>query len=253
MDAAYLSLTDIDLSQCRFVGTVHLDQLRIKGYCNLADSPSGWRWARRRTLIEEHHWRHHRGTLAWTDAPDGQPVQAPAALTALYRELRKALEDGKDEPGAADFYYGEMEMRRHDSSTPHSEQWLLAMYWLLSGYGLRAARALGWLLAAMTVTVLLLMVWGIPQVGAHQELRQERVHGRTVTVIDTLGPVDPHGDRFTGERFNKALNVTINSVVFRSSGQDLTTAGGYLEMASRFTEPILLGLAALAIRGRVKR
>ncbi|MFF9870120.1 hypothetical protein ACF1G0_32865 [Streptomyces sp. NPDC013953] len=61
------------------------------------------------------------------------------------------------------------------------------------------------------------------------------------------------GNRFTGERFEKALNVTLNSVVFRSSGQDLTTAGTYIEMTSRLTEPVLLGLAVLAVRNRVKR
>jgi hypothetical protein len=42
-------------------------------------------------------------------------------------------------------------------------------------------------------------------------------------------------------------------VVFRSAGQDLTTAGTYIEMGSRITEPVLLGLAVLAIRNRVKR
>ncbi|GAA0990895.1 hypothetical protein GCM10009576_067160 [Streptomyces rhizosphaericus] len=51
----------------------------------------------------------------------------------------------------------------------------------------------------------------------------------------------------------QSLRVVVNSVVFRSSGQDLTTTGTYTEMASRPTEPVLLGLAALAIRGRVKR
>ncbi|PAZ10470.1 hypothetical protein CLM62_40605 [Streptomyces sp. SA15] len=40
---------------------------------------------------------------------------------------------------------------------------------------------------------------------------------------------------------------------FRSSGQNLTTAGTYIEMASRVTEPVLLGLAVLAVRNRVKR
>jgi hypothetical protein len=45
----------------------------------------------------------------------------------------------------------------------------------------------------------------------------------------------------------------VNSVVFRSSGQDLTTAGTYTEMASRFAEPVLLALAPLAIRNRVRR
>ena len=38
----------------------------------------------------------------------------PGAIAGLYRALRKGREDLKDEPGAADFYYGEMEMRRHD-------------------------------------------------------------------------------------------------------------------------------------------
>jgi hypothetical protein len=42
-------------------------------------------------------------------------------------------------------------------------------------------------------------------------------------------------------------------VAFRSSGQKLTTPGTYIEMTSRFLEPALLGLAALAVRGRVKR
>lgn len=78
--------------------------------------------------------------------------------------------------------------------------------------------------------------------------------GGTVTFeIDKADPQNPAGERFTGGRFEKALNVTLNSVVFRSSGQDLTTAGTYIEMASRLTEPILLGLAVLAVRSRVKR
>ncbi|MFB7598955.1 hypothetical protein ACFC02_30500, partial [Streptomyces sp. NPDC056160] len=51
----------------------------------------------------------------------------------------------------------------------------------------------------------------------------------------------------------RALNVTLNSVVFRSSGQELTTSGTYIEMTSRLLEPTLLALAALAVRGRIKR
>jgi hypothetical protein len=42
--------------------------------------------------------------------------------------------------------------------------------------------------------------------------------------------------------------VTLYSVVFRFSGQDLTTTGTYIETTSRLTEPDLLGLAVLAIR-----
>ncbi|GAA4977205.1 hypothetical protein [Streptomyces hyderabadensis] len=64
--------------------------------------------------------------------------------------MRKAFEDGKNEPGAADFYYGECEMRRHDlTGTTKGERVLLRGYWLLSGYGLRASCAFTWLLTAM--------------------------------------------------------------------------------------------------------
>ncbi|MFI1386339.1 hypothetical protein [Embleya sp. NPDC020886] len=63
----------------------------------------------------------------------------------------------------------------------------------------------------------------------------------------------PLHDRFTAKRAEKATRVVVNSVVFRSSGQNLTKRGAYIEMVSRFLEPVLLALAILAIRGRVKR
>jgi len=57
----------------------------------------------------------------------------------------------------------------------------------------------------------------------------------------------------TSNRFEKTLRMVINSVVLRSSGQDLTTAGTCTEMVSQLVEPVLLGPAVLAIRNRVKR
>ncbi|WSY72033.1 pentapeptide repeat-containing protein [Streptomyces sp. NBC_00885] len=267
VDAAHLVLTDIDLTDCRFAGTVHLDQLRLEGRYTLAAAPSGlrrrgmrpMRWTPRRTLAEEHHWRAGRGTATsgWKPAPEGEEVLEPAALAPVYRQLRKAFEDGKHEPGAADFYYGEMEMRRHADDIPWAERSLLTAYWALSGYGLRASRALGWLLAAMTATVLAMMLWGLPQ-GDPKPTSTGTLTGRSITTTtETPDPVNPDGPfrerLLSTERFEKSLRVVINSVVFRSSGQDLTTTGTYTEMATRLTEPVLLGLAVLAIRGRVKR
>jgi hypothetical protein len=49
--------------------------------------------------------------------------------------------------------------------------------------------------------------------------------GHVAFTIDKADPRKPIGDRLTGKRFEKGLNVTLNSVIFRSSGQDLTTAG----------------------------
>ncbi|MFF4082728.1 pentapeptide repeat-containing protein [Streptomyces sp. NPDC001777] len=65
IDAAHLVLTDTDLSGCVFTGAFHLDQLRLAGRTQFASVPTGiirhgllpMRFTRRRTLVEEHHWR----------------------------------------------------------------------------------------------------------------------------------------------------------------------------------------------------
>src|SRR6266511_2554607 len=147
VDAPQLVLTDVDLSQCYFEGAHHLDQLRLEGRCRFAGTPVGWRlwgwpplwhWTRRQTIAEEHPWRaSDRGRpVAWP-APSPplatRPKLDPEHLAARYRQLRKAQEDAKNEPGAADFYYGEMEMRRRDAASATGERTVLALYWLLSG------------------------------------------------------------------------------------------------------------------------
>jgi hypothetical protein len=265
VDTAHLVLTDIDLSQCRFAGALHLDQVRLEGRCTFASTPAGlrWhcqlpvRWSPRRTLAEECQWRYASGARGWT-APEGPgPVPGPAVLGPVYRQLRKSFEDGKNTPDAADFYYGEMEMRRHDRERPQAERLLIRLYWAGSGYGLRASRALGWLLLAMVITVISLTLWGIPAAPASARSAAHLATGTTAPLAApspvVVGPSESLSERLTGKRGEKSLQVTLNSVIFRSAGQDLTTAGTYIEMASRLAEPVLLGLAVLAVRGRVKR
>jgi hypothetical protein len=93
-------------------------------------------------------------------------VRQPTRLAALYRDMRKGREDAKDEPGAADFYYGECEMRRHDPNTPRAERLVLWMYWLLSGYGLRAWRALVSFAVVVILAGIVLAFWGFPNAPA---------------------------------------------------------------------------------------
>ncbi|MFD0886110.1 hypothetical protein ACFQ08_16305, partial [Streptosporangium algeriense] len=61
-----------------------------------------------------------------------------------------------DKATAADFAFGAMEMRRATSRS--SGRWLLSLHWIISGYGLRTGRIVGWfaLLAAITVGSLLM-------------------------------------------------------------------------------------------------
>ncbi|WP_367318234.1 pentapeptide repeat-containing protein [Streptomyces sp. HUAS ZL42] len=279
VDAAHLVLTDIDLADCLFSGAFHLDQLRLEGRTTFAPTPIGWQrrgfrlvhFTRRRTLAEEHHWRAHIAdqplpaegaapeARLWRPGPhhtDPARTPGPEDVAALYRQLRKAFEDGKNEPGAADFYYGECEMRRYDTTgTTEGERRLLWGYWLLSGYGLRASRAFTWLLAAMSLTVLLLMAFGLPardpEPATTGTLSGSKISLNTSTPDPTLH--SGWSQRWSWARTEKATRVAVNSVVFRSSGQNLTTVGTYIEMTSRLLEPILLALGVLAIRGRIKR
>ncbi|MFC9625842.1 pentapeptide repeat-containing protein [Streptomyces sp. NPDC056930] len=273
VDAAHLVLTDTDLTNCVFTGTFHLDQLRLEGDTLFAEPPTGRRLrrgiparlTRRRTIAEEHRWRalapgNPPSPHGWTQGPSHpNPALTPGPedVGPIYRALRKASEDAKNEPDAADFYYGELEMRRHDRKRPAGERALITTYWLLSGYGLRASRALGWLLLAMAATITAMMLWGLPThdpephiVGVQPQPGQQV---NLVTTNPDPSLTGPLADRFTTKRAEKATRVVLNSVVFRSSDQNLTRRGTYIEMTSRFFEPVLLALAVLAIRGRVKR
>ncbi|MYV40985.1 pentapeptide repeat-containing protein [Streptomyces sp. SID1328] len=271
VDAAHVMLSDIDLSGCRFIGALHLDQLRLDGNCRFAMAPRGIHWRRwlpvrstpRRTLAEEHHWRFADGATAWTpsradqtrwevfapldeifaqigdelraeQAPRVAEVRDPVAIGAVYQRLRKSFEDSGNAPDAADFYYGEMEMRRHDRGRPPGERWLLRAYWALSGYGLRASRAIGSLLAAMAVLMLAMAVWGLPSPDP-KTTSEGTLTGQTFKMVTTTpDPQSPRGpvtERLTAERLEKAAEVVADAAIFQSSGQDLTNVGTYLVRA----------------------
>lgn len=263
LDASSVTLTDVDLSQCRFAGLRRADQIVLDGRCVFADGPGGRRWV----LAEEHHWRATRAqttpraaeggnralqTAGWRRLP-GERVEVvgPARLEVLYRQLRKALEDAKNEPGAADFYYGEMQMRR-EATTRRTERWLLVLYWAISGYGLRARRALAWLALLTALSIGGLTWFGFPQTGTDQKASGTVATpaGRqpiTLTVRQS-DPIKP-----LAGRIEKATEVTLNAVIFRNPDADLTTPGRYLNITTRILGPILLGLTILAIRNQVKR
>lgn len=237
-DVANLTVAGVDLSSCRFAGAHHLDQLRLEGPQLFAESPRQWkgvRWSRRQIIAEEHAWRRTtynagnddaRKARGWypskcQSAEDGDPPHRTAVqIAGIYRDLRKGREDAKDAPGAADFYYGETEMRRKSASSSSAERTILFLYWLLSGYALRASRAFIALAVVGVVSVVLL----------------------TTGLIDDL-------------TVSEAFWVSLESVVLRAptDTDDLTDQARNLTTVLRIAGPVLLALAVLSIRGRVKR
>jgi hypothetical protein len=246
-DVATLVVTDVSLAPCHFAGAHHLDQLRLEGAIGFALPPRGlhaglawppvWWWTRRQTLAEEHTWRASctKKAAGWGDAetrPRDRPgdvtaeppqVIRPERLAGLYRALRQAQESRKNEPGAADFYYGEMEMRRLASSTPWAERVILFAYWLVAGYGLRGLRAL---------TALGMVVVGL------------------AGLFHAVGFVPAH----PGPSWWDSLLYTAGSTVSISDDAlKLTAWGKLLRILLRLVGPLLLGLALLSVRNRVKR
>jgi uncharacterized protein YjbI with pentapeptide repeats len=235
-DVGKLTFARVDLRACRFAGSVNLDTLRLEAEAEFGEPPSGRRWARRGVIAEEHEWRKEKYGQEAGWYPEACQPRTDAARLALdlprpeldagpvapiYRSLRKGREDTKDEPGAADFYYGEMEMRRFDKTKPQAERLILSLYWLVSGYGLRASRALLSLLVTILVFAALLYAWGFP----------------------------------SQRSFLDAVTFSAESTtsLFRAPDRPLTLAGEWLQIGLRLLGPLFFGLALLSLRGRVKR
>jgi uncharacterized protein YjbI with pentapeptide repeats len=237
-NVAGLGLANIDLTGCRFSGAHNLDRLRLEVDAVFKPSPTRVGWEQRQVVAEECTWRagqprSGRWADPWWPGDLEKPMGlAPGAIADLYRALRKSREDARDEPGAADFYYGEMEMRRHahgradegdSSSRGRVDRGVLSTYWLVSGYGLRAWRALAWL-AGLTVAFALAFY-----------------------LVGFTRPPQP-ATYWTSllYAFRSTISLTDDMVT-------LTAWGQLLQALLRLTGPVLLGLALLALRNRVKR
>jgi hypothetical protein len=60
-------------------------------------------------------WPRVRRSLPSPWRPEESDSLEAQQIAGIYRELRSGREDRKDEPGANDFHYGKMEMRRHSA------------------------------------------------------------------------------------------------------------------------------------------
>lgn len=243
---AGLSLSGVNLENCRFFRAHGLETLSIGPNCRWRRTPDRHRCIDREMLAEEYYWRCKRDSrryprLArafkganWEERASEASVRQegeqldPEQLAGLYRALRKAREDSKDHAGAGDLYYGEMEMRRR-ISTPDSrsqprawaEKGVIAGYWLLAGYGLRASRSLVALAAMITLAALALHERGF-------ESSRSFLHSALFAVQSSLTLVHPPQAK-------------------------LSHSGQLVELAVRVAGPALVGLTVFSLRSRIKR
>jgi hypothetical protein len=257
---ADLVLSGVTLERCGFVGSHGLDRLRIEATCTLQSAP---RWRSRRLVFAEEVALRQTGrrpgwwgwlllARPWPDIDGASPPTA-AEVAGLYRGLRKGLEDAKNEPAAADFYYGEMEMRRQASRGV--ERGLLALYWAVSGYGLRAWRAFAALLVVLAVSAALFTQPGFARIPQPPE-RIARIDLSTGNVSYAPPPTGRRAG--AGADVRRAVEFTAREslTITRGTGAPLletTGRGTAVDLTLRLLAPLLLGLALLAVRGRTKR
>jgi uncharacterized protein YjbI with pentapeptide repeats len=255
---ARLSLSDLDLRACRFFGAHGLESLIVESSCEWPRTPPGLR-IDREIIAEEHHWRRERrsrfpkwplGRRQWAahatdpcDWPDsrsrGEPLD-PQDLATLYRALRKAREDNKDQAGAGDLYYGEMEMRRvtpipsgRGKMRALCDRAIIISYWLLSGYGLKASRAFFAWLCVIVAAGFGLYHWGIVAKPSHPR----------------AAPIDVSQAML----FSLENTSSLIRLAHLPGAYELRLSGQIIQVVIRLAGPLLIGLWLLALRARVKR
>jgi cytoskeletal protein CcmA (bactofilin family) len=153
--------------------------------------------------------------------PDGA---SDGEMASIYRQLRVNLEGKGNRPASAFFYRGEMDSRRRAARqrggwTGWTEWGWLSLYRLVAGYGLRVGPPLLWFAALV----------GIGGVAFH--------------LMDL------------GQSWPSTFVFTVHSMLslFRPPEVEGDWAIGLLQVGLRIVGPILLGLAAFAVRDKVAR
>jgi hypothetical protein len=213
----------VTMKECRLRNVIGLEHLQI-----VAGDPGWPRWRRRRILPDE---------AAVRSGEAGGP--SATEVEGAYRQLRAALEASKAAPAAADFYYGEMEMRRLAAPRPSFDRALLLAYKVTSGYGLHAWRAI------LSYTAVILAVAGALYLDTETFVNDEAAAaGRT-----------PAGGGLSFDSYGDVVAlVARSSVSFLSpTTSGLTAWGTALLILVRFAAPVFLALTVLAVRARVQR
>jgi uncharacterized protein YjbI with pentapeptide repeats len=240
-DVANVVMANVDVRPCLFAEAHNLDRLRFERVTQFTAMPNGiktgsswpfvWRWTDRRAIAEELQWRRENEPqwrwAGWDaegalDGPLDENPLDPLDIARIYRALRKGREDNKDEAGASDLYYGEMEMRRK-AKPPPTERAILFLFWLFSGYALRAGRALASLAVLCAAFALLFHSFGFKH----------------------------------PESFPRALLYSFETATRLAGGSvtnmPLSGAGDVGQLVLIILGPLLLGLALVSLRGRVRR
>ena len=239
-DAGSMTFAHVDLTWCVFYGAHGLSNAVLEmPSVRFAQSPP--RSTVRRCIADEFVWRQrcqewpgwnlvglYRDEVSWkgrliVTTKVELPALLPSQVASVYRELRHSLESKSNRSAANDFYYGEMEMRRLSEETGRFERVLLNAYRLASGYGLRAWRALVILCVILAIASLAMSIGGFT-----------------------------HDDAAFRRALVFSMKAAIPGLELRTE-TELTILGDWIEISLHVVGPVLIALAILAVRARIRR
>jgi len=247
-----LELEGVDLTECQW-GGASIEKLRLGSGTHFARRPVLWFGpSPTRSVLGEDHW-----SIGGPSPPGGiefelQPTPM-AEVEDRYRSIRGALEQGGNGAAGNDFYYAEMQLRRlgrrfsSDGFVPPSVQGVvLQAYWLVSGYGLRAWRAVATLLAVLLAAALLYSAGGLAKVVSVDGASSASDGGSPATTAPTTKRPLTLGEGFVVAG-QQGLSLRTRP------GVELSASADAIGLALRILVPLLLVLAALAVRNRISR
>ena len=238
-DAGSFRLSGISLANCLINKADRVDQMRVDRTVQFRRPPR--LLSRRKCTYDEVAWRSRNGRMRRFWLPPNSTLRkgtgiserhlheipdiGAAAVAGIYGALRSGLEHVGNGGEAGDFYYGEMEMRRLDRGGSWTDRLILTLYWITSGYGLKAWRALFCLAGTISIIGPLISRYGYP----------------TPTTGERPGWVDG------------MLYALQTSVPSSGVSADLTRVGVLLDVLVSILVPVLFALGVLAVRSRVRR
>jgi hypothetical protein len=144
-----------------------------------------------------------------------------------------------------------MEMRRHASTTPAAEKLILTLYWAVSGYGLRGARALWALIISLALSTVAFATFGF---GPSQTARYVPLPSPRSGLAQAYQQVTTTGPRpgWLSAVFY-SLHSSTSLLSNTAPAPPLTALGESVQIALKLLGPLFIGLAILAVRNRIKR
>lgn len=193
----------------------------------------------------------------------------PQEIIAQYQEIKKNMENRGNPVEAGEYYFAEMEFKRklRQLNTGLIKRFILIfspfnLYRLISGYGERPSRPLGWFMALLISCAIGYMHTGIVYYNNNEYYQQDKIplqnqNKQLIQYEWFLRSPNDHSNSFVHSIVIGGIYTIKNVVPFLDRKETfikpLDIKSEFVKMGEQFAGSILLGFFFFALRRRFKR